>query len=237
MKLKKYQKKFEYSYTLGIYPTLELLQNQNGHINYVLASSKAEDAAGIEKICQACSEKNIDFFINDQQIENISPKENCWAIGVFNKYEQEVEKGQNHIVLVNPSDMGNLGTILRTMLGFGFKDLAIIKPGADIFNPKSLRASMGAVFSIKFQYFENFEEYSAKFPSQKLYPFMLGAKTKLNEVQFQAPFSLILGSEGKGLDQDFLKVGTPIYIPQTKLVDSLNLSVAAGVAMSAAFMG
>lgn len=47
-----------------------------------------------------------------------------------------------HVVLHNPSDVGNVGTILRSALGFGFRDVAIIRPGVDPFDPRVLRASM-----------------------------------------------------------------------------------------------
>ena len=50
----------------------------------------------------------------------------------------------NHIVLVNPSDMGNLGTIIRTAVGFGFTDIGIISPAVDAYNPKVIRGSMGS---------------------------------------------------------------------------------------------
>ena len=43
------------------------------------------------------------------------------------------------MVLVNPSDMGNMGTIIRTMLGFNYVNLAIIRPGVDVFDPRVIR--------------------------------------------------------------------------------------------------
>ena len=55
----------------------------------------------------------------------------------------------NHVVLVNPGDMGNMGTIIRTMLGFNYSNLAIIKPGVDVFDPRVIRASMGALFNTR----------------------------------------------------------------------------------------
>ena len=65
----------------------------------------------------------------------------------------------NHVVLVNPGDMGNMGTIMRTMLGFNYYNLAIIRPGVDVFDPRVLRASMGAMFHLNIEYFDSFEDY------------------------------------------------------------------------------
>lgn len=57
----------------------------------------------------------------------------------------------NHVVLVNPGILGNMGTIIRTMLGFNYTNLAIIRPG-DVFDPRVVRASMGALFNINFEF-------------------------------------------------------------------------------------
>ena len=56
-------------------------------------------------------------------------------------------------------DMGNLGIIMRTLLAFGYKDLAIVLTAADRFNPKTVRASMGAMFSIRIPEYNTFDEY------------------------------------------------------------------------------
>ena len=58
------------------------------------------------------------------------------------------ERRAPHVVLVNPADMGNLGTVARTMAGFGFGELAVVTPAADVFHPKTVRASMGALFRL-----------------------------------------------------------------------------------------
>ena len=58
-----------------------------------------------------------------------------------------------------PSDMGNLGTIIRTAVGFGCTDIGIISPAVDAYNPKVIRGSMGSFFKVNLQYFDSFEEY------------------------------------------------------------------------------
>ena len=71
-------------------------------------------------------------------------------MGVFKKHESVLAMDRPHVVLVNPSDMGNLGTIIRTAVGFGLPDLAIIRPGAAICHPKTVRASMASLFRLNF---------------------------------------------------------------------------------------
>ena len=117
------------------------------------------------------------------------------------------------------------------MLGFDFKNLAIIKPAVDMFDPLVVRASMGAVFSINFEYFNNIEEYVLKFSAHHLYPFMLNGKSSVENVKFVKPYSIIHGNESKGLDEKYLELGESVYIPHSKDIDSLNLSIAAGISM------
>lgn len=225
-----YNKILDYSYTLGVFPTLELLNNQPGKVIKIILSSKSFENTGVEKIKQLCDNGKLAVEVSDNIINRLSPKENCYAIGVFNKYESQVNQNENHLVLVGIRDMGNLGTICRTMLGFNINNLAIIKPAADIFDPKSIRSSMGAAFQINFQYFNNFEDYQKMF-TNNLYPFMTDGKEALSKVNFKPPYSLIFGSESAGLDKKYHRLGTSVNIPQGNKIDSLNLSVAVGIAL------
>ncbi|HBP38296.1 MAG TPA: TrmH family RNA methyltransferase [Clostridiales bacterium] len=229
---KPYKKEFDYSYSLGAYPTIELLQGRPETALAVLTSSDLRASPEISEIDQICSSHRIGILANDRLISRISAKENCYVIGVFKKYSLSLDPGRPHVVLVNPSNMGNLGTIIRTVLGFGIRDLAIIRPGLDIFDPKVIRASMGAFFRINFQYFDLFSDYRMGYPEHDLYPFMLQGKVSLNDLRPQAsrPCSLIFGNEATGLDGTFLKIGTPVVIRHSDQIDSLNLPVAVGIA-------
>jgi TrmH family RNA methyltransferase len=139
-------------------------------------------------------------------------------------------------VLVNPGDMGNLGTIMRTMLGFGLADLALVRPAADIFDPRSVRASMGALFALRCCYFDTFEDYSGR-SSHNLYPFMTDGEVQLRKAAFQEPFSLIFGNESSGLPPEYRGIGTSVTIAHTQRIDSLSLPVAAAIALYEATRG
>ena len=227
--IKSYKKECDYSYTLGIFLTIELLKVLPEKVYYVALSSKSEQSAGINKIKELCAQYKIACEVNDKQIDNLSPKENCFAIGFFKKYDCTLELN-NHIVLVNPADTGNLGNILRSMAGFEFNSLAIIKPGVDIFDPKTVRASMGAIFHINFEYFDTFENYSKIYP-RTYYPFMLSSSTPLQSVKFIKPYSLVFGNESSGLNENYKNIGKSVVIPHSKLIDSLNLQTAVVIAL------
>lgn len=226
--IKPYKKDMDYSYTLGAFPTYELIAARPEKIRKVLVHTGYTDREKLEEICK---EKNIPVEYNDKLLTKLSDKENCFVAGIFDKYECELKKDKPHIVLVNPSNMGNLGTILRTAVGFGIYDIAIILPCADIFHPKTVRSSMGALFRLSHHCYNTFSEYQQQFQNHELFTFMLnGEKTlTIQDSPTAKLYSLVFGNEATGLDDSFLNVGTSIFIPQSPDVDSLNLTIAVGI--------
>lgn len=230
MKYKPYKKEADLSYTLGVFPTLELILNKKDYVREVILSRDGGENGGVKKLIGLCGKNDIPLNTDDKQIERLSPKENCYAIGIFNKYEQRLSENQNHIVLVNPSNTGNLGTIIRTMTGFGIKNLAIIKPGVDIMDPRVVRSSMGALFHISYQYFDTIRDYLDKC-NNDIYTFMLKGAINLQDLELTGkPYSIVFGNESSGLTDDYLNYGSSIIIPHGREIDSLNLSIAVGIA-------
>jgi TrmH family RNA methyltransferase len=233
MQYKRYNEKAEYSYCFGPFPTFELLENRPERAVEVLYHSAVTDAIR-EKLERLCQTQGIPCTRADRVIERIRDKENCLVAGVFHKYEGELKRETDHIVLVSPSDMGNLGTIIRTSVGFGVCDMALIRPAAHICHPRTVRASMGSLFRLRFRYYDSFEEYAAEFAGEReLYPFMLEGSKGLDEIRRrrEAPFSLIFGNEATGLPATFASVGQSVRIRHTDSIDSLNLSLAAGIGL------
>ena len=231
MKISKYKHNSDISYTLGITLTIELLKHKPDRVKMVFLHSSLTNGEGYSCIAKLAEEHSIPIEYNDKVFNILSQKENCFAIGVFEKFESPVNERENHILLVNPSNAGNMGTIIRAAAGFNMSNIVVIKPGTDIFDPKTVRASMGAVFSINFQYFDTFEEYKENFSKHSLYPFMLNAKSALECAQFKEPCTLIFGNEATGLPEYFSKEGTSLIISHSNKIDSLNLPVAASIAM------
>jgi len=230
-KLKRYKKEFEFSYCLGVYPTLELINTRPESIQAVLLHSKGSFNKGIEKIRLLAGNLQIEIIENDRLVEKLAIRGNTYAIGVFKKFHSELDPNQDHLVLVNPSSMGNLGTIMRSMLGFGINDLALIEPTSDPFDPKVIRASMGAVFHLRFQKFRSFTDYWGVHTKHAIYPFMTDGKIALPEVNFTSPTALVFGGEAPGLGEEYHQFGTSIRIPQAEAVDSLNLAQSVGIAL------
>lgn len=226
--LKPYAKGAAYSYTLGAFPTFELLKVKAESADRVLVHSSYRDEG---KLLKLCSELKVPYSANDRLVARFGGKDNCFALGVFRKFQSRLNGERPHLVLVNPGNMGNLGTIIRTAIGLGIDNIGIIKPAADIFAPKTVRASMGAIFRLSFQLFESFEAYRRECPAHLLFPFLTGGKVPLGPglAPPGRPYSLIFGNEATGLDDSFLKIGAGIYIPQSDGVDSFNLVTAVGI--------
>lgn len=219
------------SYSLGAYPTIDLLKYRPGEVSQVYVSSRIAPA-----LLSQIKELFPSVAVNDKLIAKLSKSENTYVVGEFRKYETQLDAAASHLVLCQAGDMGNLGTIIRAMSGFGISDLAVIRPAADIFHPKTIRASMGSVFQINFQYFDTFEDYQLQYPQHNFYPFMSDAKCSMQNAKFIYPYSLIFGNEATGLPDSFSSIGTPVRIEQTANIDSLNLSIAASLGLYHAFV-
>lgn len=226
----KYKKEFDHSYALGPFPTFELLQSRPEEARAVYYSDSFREK---EKLSALCAEKGVPCYCSDKALERISQKEICYAAGEFRKYPGRLRAEAPHVALVDPSDMGNLGTIERTLLGFGVKDLAIVgTSAADLWNPKAVRASMGALFRLEVEFFEDFPSYLAAYGrGRDIFPFMLDGGTVLTPASRPKTelYTLVFGNEAAGLPPEFQSYGKSLFIRQSDEVDSLNLAVSVAV--------
>ena len=202
MKIQRYKHDSEYSYALGATLTYELVRNMSASVTRVFVRSNLTKTAAITELLSLCSNKRIPVVENDKAFNILSQKGNCFVIGEFKKNSLPLKKA-SHIVLVNPSDAGNLGTILRTAVGFGIDQIAIIRPAVNFFDPKTIRASMGAAFRVHVQYFDTIEAYKEAFPENHLYAFMLTASRPIHNIEISTPYSLVFGNEATGLPDEF----------------------------------
>lgn len=234
-KLEAYDKALDYSYAPGIFPATECLKNAKKRCMRLLVSSNGLQSEGVQALERDAQEAGVRVEVADRALERISKKENCFAAMVYKKAEGRFDEDSPHIVLHHPSDSGNLGTILRTALGFGLKNIAIICPAVDSDDPRVVRASMGAAFSLNVRHFDSFDQYRAQYPLRRLFPFMLTGAVPLDEAvqKVDGPFSLVFGNEASGLPDAFAQMGVSTLIPHSHQIDSLNLAIAAGIGMYA----
>lgn len=236
MKLARYKHSSPYSYTFGATITFELFKTHPELIKRVFLRPEIKHGEDLERILTQLKSKNIKIIESTKAFNILGAKDNCLLIAEFEKPISDIAKNENHVILVNPSDAGNLGTIMRTMAACSFFNLVLVGDVVDPFDPKTIRASMGAAFHLKIQHYNTFDEYLTGHGAERHnYAFMLDKNAKkLNEFkEVPSPYSLIFGNEAAGLPKDFAEkynVET-VIIPQSEFVDSLNLSVAASIAL------
>ncbi|MBO4927816.1 MAG: TrmH family RNA methyltransferase [Clostridiales bacterium] len=237
--MKRYKKEDMTTYCLGATVSMEYLNIRPQNVTRVYLHSAFYESETKEKILKICNERGIPCEVNDKVFQILSQKENCFVIAMINKYSCELDKGASHVVLVNPSNSGNAGTIIRSCAGFGVRDIAIIRPGVDFFDPKVIRASMGALSRVRFKYYDSWEEYkeSDGAGERHFYPFMLDGSRLLHETKIEKPFSLIMGNEATGLPAFFSQIGQPVRIDHTDNIDSLNLPIATSIGLYEATKG
>lgn len=225
--IKNYQKDLDYSYTEGFFPTFELIKNRPDKLKMVYVSPEAVDTPGYQKLMTMVDSKRT--AISAKAFTITKSKENAHVLGVFSKFESKLDPTACHLVMVNPSDRGNLGNARRTLLAFGFHDLALITPCADYFSPKAVRASRGALFHLRIEMFSSFDDYLKAYP-RPFYPFVLDTSSPLKEVEFHKPCSLVFGNEATGLPKEIHNENN-IRIEQSDEVDSLNLTTSIAIGL------
>lgn len=226
-----YKRGETYSYALGAFPAIQLMQARPEAARALLVSPAGLSNEGVQKLLSLARERGLHTEEAPKALGRISGKGNCFCAVAFEPYEDELLPGK-HLVLHNIADQGNLGTILRTALGFGYLDAALIRPCADVFDPHVVRASMGALFSMRVRTFDRFEEYETAYPGQECLFFRLKNATPLSDVPLpKGDFTLVFGSEAAGLPEELCGRGRGVVIPHSGQIDSLNLAVAAAIGM------
>ena len=230
-KLEPYSRKGDISYALGVFPALEFMKSRPEYAERLLLNPDGYENEGVAKLRALCRDLGVREEEAQRVLRRESKKDNCFAGVAFRKFEDRLENSPCHVVLCQISDQGNLGTALRTLLAFGIRDVAMVRPCVDEFDPHVLRASMGARFKLRLKVYDDFSQYRAEFPERALYPFMLDGSVSLDEIRSfpKDNYTLVFGNEQRGLPAEFAAMGQPVRIPQSEDVDSLNLAVAVAV--------
>ncbi|AWT60708.1 MAG: 23S rRNA (uridine(2479)-2'-O)-methyltransferase [Candidatus Moanabacter tarae] len=229
-KYRPYRKDSDISYTVGVYPTIELLTKRPDLAERVLTSTEIVPSEGYTRIHTLCSKLSLNLEKNDRLIARLCSRKDCHALGIFRKTNPPLVPDSHHILLHRPTGRGNAGTIIRSMAGFGLRNLILIRPAVDLWHPSVIRASMGSLFQIGFRYFDSIEEY---FSYAKLPRFVLSKEGKvcLSDLKVKSTSVFIFGNEGEGIPPNTAEGATTVRINQTDGIDSLNLSVAAGITL------
>lgn len=144
----------------------------------------------------------------------------------------EVAPDAVFVALVDVSEPGNLGTIIRTIDACGGDGLLLAGQTVDPYHPTAVKASMGTIFSVPICHIENTGMLLNWAATKDLHKIATSARAKdsYKNVIYRFPALLMLGSEGEGLSPDLLAAAdVAVSIPMVGSASSLNLAVAGGV--------
>lgn len=143
-------------------------------------------------------------------------------------------RNPHFMVLDNLQDPGNLGTIVRTAEGAGVDAIFLSKESVDIFNPKTIRSTMGSIYRMPVIYVDDLLELLDTFKEKgiKSYAAHLEGKNSYDQETYQDGTAILIGNEGNGLrDEVSKKADIWVQIPMKGQVESLNAAIAASVLM------
>ncbi len=140
----------------------------------------------------------------------------------------------NLLLLEDLRDPGNLGTIIRTAEGAGVNGIILSQSSVDIYNPKVIRATMGAIYRMPFVYVPDFYEalQEIKAAGISVYAAHLKAAMEYDSFSYPDKAAILIGNEARGLSEEAAGLSScNIIIPMEGKVESLNAGVAAALLM------
>lgn len=145
------------------------------------------------------------------------------------------DRTERVMLLESVRDPSNLGAIVRSAAAFGIDRLILSADCADIYNAKTVRASMGTLFSQRIDRVDDLTVAIAalRADGRAVYAAALDDRaTRLDGLEMRAGDCAVIGNEGHGLSAATLASCTgSVYIPMTDRAESLNAAVAAAVLM------
>jgi TrmH family RNA methyltransferase len=163
----------------------------------------------------------------------------CHKIVTINNIEEStvypVEKNERIMLLESVRDPGNLGTIIRSASAFGIDRLIISEDCADLYNPKTVRASMGTLFHQRIDRVTDMPSSIRALQKQGrcIYAAALDSTAlRLGTAKLSTTDGIVIGNEGHGLSDDTIAACTGcLFIPMAEGTESLNAAMAATVCM------
>jgi RNA methyltransferase, TrmH family len=140
--------------------------------------------------------------------------------------------GSVFLVIEAIQDPGNLGTIMRTAEGAGVRGIILSRDTVDIYNPKTVRSTMGSIFRVPFVYAEDVKAAVLELKAKDVHTYAAHLKGTKScyEYDYTKPSAFFIGNEGNGLSEELAGLAdTYIRIPMEGKLESLNAGISAGI--------
>lgn len=173
------------------------------------------------------------YIVEDSTFRSMGTMKNPEGIIAVLKMKEEEEIEADRILLLDSiRDPGNMGTIIRSCEAFGFTKVLTYGDCVDIYNPKTLRGSMGSIFRVDVTDVDLDGVKELQREGYYLYATDINDSVEVGSVQRKYKTILAIGSESHGVSEEILELANSVInIPMGGRLNSLNAAIAASIAM------
>lgn len=194
------------------------------------------------KISEYDFAKDIIIETNEAVLKKLGTTESApeaIAVGFQKVYDKNILKTVKKVLLLeNIKDLGNLGTIIRSSVAFGAEAIVLFGESVDIYNPKSVRASVGNLWKIPIIHIKDLDELKEIFADFERIATLPRSKNMLKTFKIKTPSLIVFGSEADGLSDELVNFSTgSVKIEMAQTVESLNLATSVSVILYELFVG
>ena len=233
-----------------IYVAESLLKDIDGGIKALQNNRFAGlDYAAVFDILEECGYESVSDRVFKELSDTVSPQGIIALAGIKDMDTKDVlysQYGVRHfcddvccmpiariLILEDIQDPGNLGTVFRTAEAAGFNGILMNKGTVDVYNPKTVRSTMGAVFRLPFAYGDDICDIIAECKKTGITVYGTGLLGKdIRDTEYKPCSAFVIGNESNGMSEAALNVcDENIKIPMNPASESLNAGVAAGIIM------
>lgn len=202
----------------------------------LIREKKLDDAGFSYKVVSDALFKKISDTVTPQGILAVVARKHYELDYILNRVVKKEGLPDKQVIMIldDLRDPGNMGTIIRTCEAAGVSGIIISKESVDVYNPKVVRSTMGAILRVPFYESENLKEDIKKIKEKniKIYAAHLKGKMLYNEVKKTGAYGFIIGNEADGISDEIAAMADElIKIPMYGNVESLNAAIAASVLM------
>lgn len=237
LKEKKYRDEYNEFIIEGIKITQEAIE-EKAKIKAVIICEDCKNQSAIpNELLYEVAKMNC-IYVSEKVFMSISDVTNPQGImAIIEKENEENLKidfsNDKILILDNIQDPGNMGTIIRTCDSLNMKQIIVSKGSSDIYNPKVVRATMGAIFRIKIIESDDLVKTIKELKKHKFKVYATDLKTKntIYNVDYKKS-AVIIGNEANGVSQEVLDESSyRIKIPMLGKTESLNAGVATSIVL------
>ncbi len=191
-------------------------------------------------VLELAAEKGVQLIcVNEQVMKKLSDTDSPQGILAVCSMQQTtldalMEQGRMLLVLDRVGDPGNIGTMLRTADAAGLGGLVLLTGTADIYAPKTVRASMGSLFHMPILAGVKEEQFikAAHDAGYEVLVTCLDGADNLYKANLGGRMALVMGNEANGASDTLIAAADKrVYIPMPGKAESLNIAMTAGIVM------